>query len=157
MLCTVFDPGSAGWQAFLNESYVILTHLQSVSYCTSFNKSYVILTPNSQVSTPLHGMSKCGYVFQYIVGMYHGALQQKEVKACICPIVKQLWLLPLMHCLYCFCIFINSTAYHLDRYKPSPPSTKELLVCTIFVARAEKIFWQKMIEIFFWNVFNFKL
>ena len=25
-----------------------------------------------------------------------------------------------------FCIFINTTAYHLGRYKPSPPSTKEL-------------------------------
>ena len=25
-----------------------------------------------------------------------------------------------------FCIFINTTAYHLDRYEPSPPSTKEL-------------------------------
>ena len=25
-----------------------------------------------------------------------------------------------------FCIFINTTAYHLGRYEPSPPSTKEL-------------------------------
>ena len=25
-----------------------------------------------------------------------------------------------------FCIFINATAYHLGRYEPSPPSTKEL-------------------------------
>ena len=25
-----------------------------------------------------------------------------------------------------FCIFINTTSYHLGRYRPSPPSTKEL-------------------------------
>ena len=25
-----------------------------------------------------------------------------------------------------FCKFINTTAYHLGRYEPSPPSTKEL-------------------------------
>ena len=25
-----------------------------------------------------------------------------------------------------FCIFINTTAYDLGRYKPSPPSTKQL-------------------------------
>ena len=25
-----------------------------------------------------------------------------------------------------FCIFVNSTAYHLGRHEPSPPSTKEL-------------------------------
>ena len=25
-----------------------------------------------------------------------------------------------------FCIFINTTSYHLGRYEPSPPSTKEL-------------------------------
>ena len=25
-----------------------------------------------------------------------------------------------------FCIFINTTAYHLGRYEPSPPSNKEL-------------------------------
>ena len=25
-----------------------------------------------------------------------------------------------------FCIFINTTAYHLGRYEPSPPSSKEL-------------------------------
>ena len=29
-----------------------------------------------------------------------------------------------------FSIFINTTAYHLDRYEPSPPSTKELHVLT---------------------------
>ena len=27
-----------------------------------------------------------------------------------------------------FCIFVNTTSYHLGRYKPSPPSTKELHV-----------------------------
>ena len=25
-----------------------------------------------------------------------------------------------------FCIFINTTSYHMGRYEPSPPSTKEL-------------------------------
>ena len=34
----------------------------------------------------------------------HGALQQKQVKACICQIVKQICLLPFIHCLYCFLI-----------------------------------------------------
>ena len=29
-----------------------------------------------------------------------------------------------------FCKFINTTAYHLGRYEPSPPSTKELHGCT---------------------------
>ena len=31
-----------------------------------------------------------------------------------------------------FCIFINTTAYHLGRYEPSPPSTKELHGIYIF-------------------------
>ena len=30
-----------------------------------------------------------------------------------------------------FCIFINTTAYHLDRHEPSPPTTKELHAFTI--------------------------
>ena len=30
-----------------------------------------------------------------------------------------------------FCIFINTTAYHLGRYEPSPPSTEELHVTAI--------------------------
>ena len=29
-----------------------------------------------------------------------------------------------------FCIFINTTAYHLGRFKPPPPSTKELHALT---------------------------
>ena len=32
----------------------------------------------------------------------HGALYWKEVKAYICHIIKQIWLLPFIPCLYCF-------------------------------------------------------
>ena len=32
-----------------------------------------------------------------------------------------------------FCIFINTTSYHLGRYKPSPPSTKELHAIVITI------------------------
>ena len=30
-----------------------------------------------------------------------------------------------------FCKFVNTTGYHLDRYEPTPPSTKELLARSI--------------------------
>ena len=46
----------------------------------------------------------------------------QEMKACICQMVYQILLLPFMHCLDCFCNFINTTAYvFLGRYKPSSP------------------------------------
>ena len=42
-------------------------------------------------------------VIEQILKYYtQGALQQMEVKAHICPIVKQIWLLPFVHCLFCF-------------------------------------------------------
>ena len=42
-----------------------------------------------------------------------------EMKARICPFAQQIWLLSLL-----FGHFINTTAYHLDRYEP-PSSTEE--------------------------------
>ena len=35
-----------------------------------------------------------------------------------------------------FCIFINTTAYYLGRYKPSPPSTKELHAVSLYLTLA---------------------
>ena len=49
----------------------------------------------------------------------HGALQQKEMKAQT-TLVIALDALTIL-----FCIFTNTTAYHLGRYEPAPPSTKE--------------------------------
>ena len=65
----------------------------------------------------------CRVVFQQLTNYpfsNRGALQQKQVKARICPIVKQIWLLPFIHSLsLLFCKFINTTAYHLGRQEPS--------------------------------------
>ena len=44
---------------------------------------------------------------------------------CFVVKVKQIWSMSFMHWLY-FCHFINTTAYHLGRYKPSSLSNREL-------------------------------
>ena len=46
-----------------------------------------------------------------------------EMKARVYPIVKQIIALHALSLLLCY--FIFTTAYHLGRYKPSSPSTKE--------------------------------
>ena len=48
-----------------------------------------------------------------------------NMKAHICLIVKQIWLLSFMQCLY-FWHFTNTTANHLGWYEPSSDFTKEL-------------------------------
>ena len=53
---------------------------------------------------------------------------------CQTTLVIALDALPLL-----FCIFINSTAYHLGIYKPSPPSTKELHGTTVTCKHCTKM------------------
>ena len=48
----------------------------------------------------------------------HGALYLPNRQTTLVIALDALFLL--------FCIFINTTAYHLGKYEPSPPSTKEL-------------------------------
>ena len=62
-----------------------------------------------------------------------------QMKARICPIVKQYWLLPFMHCLYLFFWhFINTTAYLLGRNAPSSLLLKSFMptssmVCSLWL------------------------
>ena len=65
--------------------------------------------------------------FTQIVNTYltralvHGALQQKEMKSHICPIVKTNLVIALHAQSLQFCKLINTTAYHLGRQEPSSP------------------------------------
>ena len=54
-----------------------------------------------------------------------GSLQQKEMKAHICPIVKQIWLLFFMYYLQ-FLAFHKHSSLPLGRYEPSSP----VICCT---------------------------
>ena len=44
-----------------------------------------------------------------------------EMKAIICPIVNQIWLLPFMHCPYYFVISLTQQLTTFGRCKPSSP------------------------------------
>ena len=56
---------------------------------------------------------------------------------CFFPIVKQFLLLPFYALSLLFWHFINSTAYHLGRYAPSSPPTKELHVFALINGSAD--------------------
>ena len=58
--------------------------------------------------------------------LFHGALLQEEKKDRIGPKVKQFFVMVLYAPSVIFCCLINTTAYHLGRYEPSSPSSKEL-------------------------------
>ena len=42
------------------------------------------------------------HVFLCIVYLIHGTVQKTVMTACVCPMVKQIWILSLNNCLYCF-------------------------------------------------------